>query len=255
MASISQTKAAILSDSWLVPRRFVHRSIYSKGNQMVMNILPHTAEHGDDIVLENLSRGGLTLENIINNRENILQRWVDIRPQVTLIHALGCDIANNNASSNTQGSGPSYVHGIFRALHQMLDFMKSKMNTTEYFKWNRKHKFILVAAPDWGEFPKTRPNSLNALQYRSLRSKINQQLKKKRVKFWREVNTLVLTPRMNNAQLLGVHLETESQRAFNQHIIQSIGRVLCNKCSLEKLETSKRLERALVEGCSASGRV
>ena len=134
----------------------------------------------------------------------------------------------------------------------MLESMRCKVPDQEYQSWKLDHRFILIAAPDWGNFKKSRPHSLNASQYRDIRRKVNQQLKKKRVRFWNEVKALILTPMMNNPQLKGVHLTDESQSVYNTHIVNSIGRVMCDKCTFQPRETANHLEKALAEGCNAS---
>ena len=242
----------IMGDSWLIKHRMVHEKIREKEGQTLLDISPHTSNEKNGVLIKNLSKGGLTLQQILENRDDILGRWVELRPKVTLLHALGCDIANNT-TVNTQGSvANDYVRRILAYLLKMSVYIKSRLTDQEFQRWNEDHKFILVAAPDWGNLKKSRPQSLSASQYKDVRRKINQQLKKKRLRFWNEIKALVITPRMNNPQLEGVHLRPKSQEEYNTHIVTSIGRVICDKCTFQTKETADNLERTLSAGCNAS---
>ena len=227
-----ELKIVVIGDSWVNPIRL--KSIVKADK---INITPHTTINDSrNLQVINLSEGSLSMTKVVKN-VTLLNKWVETKPTITVLHAYACDIINKRCTL-TPPKGTSiatfYKNWMLESLQLMKDYAKDNMDKDEYSQWISEHKFLLFNLPDWRDFKQTRSNSLNHIQYKSLRNKITRVLKKKSYAFWMTHRALIIYPAMPEAKLVGVHLNEASQVKYNAYLVKGVSRLVCARCGLQK---------------------
>ena len=186
MMSEHKYDVCIISDSWLNSTRMKSCTAKDQNGLITASISPHIRTNGaSTLSIRNLSKGSLALTTVLASKE-ILKKWVETRPLVTILHIFACDIVNKRKSISPppkKSVGTYYADYMEEALETMIHFAQENMQESQYSEWVANHKFLVCALPDWKNFNQTWPNSLNAGEYRHLRSKINKVFKTKRIRF------------------------------------------------------------------------
>ena len=237
----------IIADSWLSKARM--ENCFESGTNRV-EISPHiNANGGCSWTVNNLSKGSRAITDVLRDGE-LLLRWVETRPSVTILHVFACDVVNRRKKivpPSGTSIGTFYSDYVAEALQAMLHFAEQHMSAIQFGAWAAIHRFLVPALPDWKDFKQTRKGSMAAKEYRHFRMKINKVLKSKRIRFWRQYKALVIHPCMSNVEMVGVHLTPEFQAIFNEYILKSVASLLCGKCALKPEATVEELCKA-VEG-------
>ena len=213
---------SILSDSYLNCYR-VKGSI--KNNYLELS--PHATKTARII---NFASGGQTFRRLTENIDE-LEQWVQCEPTITIIHIGACDLINKNTNLDIQdiNVGQKFINLVTDFISD-LNNLAEKYWGNKFHVWANKHKYIFVQLPDWGQFESHRTNSLNWKEYRTLRKKINKNLKDYMSRFWHHHKVLVIQPRTANEPIEGVHLSPNSQAIYNRDIFNAVARLLCVHC-------------------------
>ena len=237
------SEVVIIGDSWLNTNRLKTIVSENQGKEPTISLFPHKGPTGYTATLKNLSKGSLAMSQVMEDQE-LLGKWIRSKPIVTVLHTYACDIINKkNSITPAKGMsvGTHYTNFMLSALDYMRDFAKDTLSNQEYEVWQNRHKFLVFALPDWKNFEQERPDSLDAVQYRALRSKINQTLKKKKNLFWKKYKALVINPAMSQVQMIGVHLHPYFQSLYNNFLLRSVEKLICTSCGLKPDATMAEL--------------
>ena len=161
-----------------------------------------------------------------------------------MLHTYAFDVINKrNSITPPEGMsvGTHYTNFMLRALDSMREFAKERLPKQEYEVWQEYHTFLIFSLPDWKNYKQERPDSLDAVEYRTLRSRINQTLKKKKCLFWRVQKALVIHPAMSQVEMIGVHLNPYFQSLYNNFLLRSVAKLLCEKSELKPEATMEQL--------------
>ena len=236
-------ECVILGDSWLSTNRTKQIVSENKNKEKILSIFPHKSTSGYVLTVKNLSRGSLAMSEVLSNHK-LLDKWIENKPKVTVLHTYACDVINKrNSITPPKGMsvGTNYTNFMLRALDSMREFAEHRLSKQEYKIWKQYHKFLIFALPDWKIFKQERPDSLDAGEYKIIRSKINQTLKKKKGLFWRAQKALVIHPAMTQVKMIGVHLDPHFQSLYNNFLLRSVAKLLCVKCGLKPGATNEQL--------------
>ena len=153
MGDRGDIKAVILSDSWFTNNRLKGHNIQVTNDELLINVFPHEIEGSCTIKGVNLSQGGLTLDEVINNRNNILTKWSNTNTNCTVLHAQTCGLVNKKVQLPKQGSVPGgYIREVEKVLDIILKFKEERTPAEEYETWRQNHRFVLYGLQDWGKF-------------------------------------------------------------------------------------------------------
>ena len=247
--SFYAAECVIISDSWLNNKRIESLISENINKDKIMNIFPHESPTGYELKVKNLSKGSLAMSEVVCNHK-LLGKWIENKPKITVLHTYACDVINKkNSIAPPLGVsvGTHYTNFMLAALDSMREFAMERLSKQEYQVWQKDHRFMIFALPDWKNFKQERPDSLDAVKYRALRSRINQTLKKKKGLFWRAQKALVIHPAMSQVEMIGVHLKPYFQSLYNNFLLRSVAKLVCVKCSLKPEATNEQL-------CTAANR-
>ena len=88
-------KIVVIGDSWVSPRKLVN--IVKSGQ---INISPHiNSIQSTKLNVMNLSEGSLSMSKVVKDVV-LLDKWVENRPVVTVLHAFACDLINKKFELN-----------------------------------------------------------------------------------------------------------------------------------------------------------
>ena len=146
----------IFADSYLNFGRLFTTSHINENGVNSIRLDPHEyiLENGqvvDRARMYNYSRGGCTMNMVLNNSVNILI-WANNLPAITLLHLGACDVANEDIGRVTD------IRAKFPKKY--IDFLqqlkaKGRVAALDKEAFDTKlqhHKFLVVGIPDWGKF-------------------------------------------------------------------------------------------------------
>ena len=198
-----------------------------------MNLSPHetVVSISNDVTVnafvKNFARPSLTFDGAIENN-HIVSEWGKQVPKVTLLHIGACDIANTPlGSSNLRVEFANKLKQFVTNWH-----MKAKQycsDTNEFDVRIKQHKWLFVCPPDWGNFGEGK-GRLNDEQYREARKRAKSGLDQKAKSLYQNLNIVLCKPRVNEPNLLGVHLRHESIRSFGKQILDAASKLMCTHC-------------------------
>ena len=97
-----------------------------------MDLSPHICcNGGTTVTVNNLSEGSLAMSTVIKNYD-LLQKWVETNPRVTVIHAFACDVVKKKSIELPHGIsfGTFFTDYMLESLEALRHFAQENMPDT-----------------------------------------------------------------------------------------------------------------------------
>ena len=121
-------ECVIIGDSWLNNNRIKPIVSENRNKEKILSIFPHKSLSGYVLTVKNLSKGSLAMSEVLCNHE-LLGKWIENKPKVTVLHTYACDVINKrNSIAPPEGVlvGTHYTNFMLRALDSMREFAKER---------------------------------------------------------------------------------------------------------------------------------
>ena len=258
-SSMDQKKVkvvVILGDSFMVERRVIDDMGETPFKHIPM--LPHATKgaHPESenryrcARIENLSRGGGTMEKMLRD-EKAMDTWIEDVPALTIMHLGGCDIASGDIDKEDGRNGHRKTVELFMKTWLLTAEEKIKKHnygnvaTKQKMKDRLKsHKWLIVSIPDWGR-ENNNIRGVTPKVHTDTRRRYNNALKCCSTYFWREFKAVVFNVGFLREERNpdDIHYSNREQRQYNEIIFSVARKLLCDFCNWEVDEGRRHLQR------------
>ena len=222
-----------IGDSWLHPTRVITpRLVREYGKQYLIldpheKILNNYGDSTDRAFFKNFSRASLTFDRALNVVPT-LQEWSKAPPNVTLLQIGSCDLANTPLGQEDVAS--KYKNKLIEFVTSWIEKTRQMSNNVVDFNDAvKKHKWLVVCPSDWGSFGEG-TGLQDSDKYRQARRKASIGLNRKQKKLYGEYNIVLLKPRIEHADRVGIHIRNHSLEEYNYLVWGAVCKLLCTSC-------------------------
>ena len=244
----------ILGDSYTHKYRF-KEFIVDSNPRCYVDIRPHatiadsvesiscteTTTTSEGVFVNFLSIGGATFERYLE-KDKIQAIWARDVPEVTVLHVGACVIAKNNRYTK-ENIKKRFLEDLthfltkwpieaFKQLkgHSIAD----RRARAQFERQLAKHKWLVVKIPQWKGSEGIR--GINPEDFKQLKKRANTALGNSKTKLWETFRAAILAPHIEDPQFIPgqVHLTPEYQEKFNEQVLQTASKLLCEFCPWTK---------------------
>ena len=233
--------AYIFSDSFTHESRFTGYRSNSKPRRMKpdgsLNTYPHADSKFDSLKICNRSQGNATLD--IHQWRGGVSAWANDYPDLTVIAAGGCNIANTSLGESLNVMG-DFIKLLFKFLEDLTVIGRQRAAFKNEFDKNMEtHIFLVIGIPVWG-LQGFRADTLEEKlrinqQVTHARRKANNSLRQTKRSLWTSYRAAVFIPDMGEEiAFSGIHYNWDSQRLYNEQICDTMIKLLCQHCQFSQ---------------------
>ena len=191
-----------------------------------------------------MAKGGRTWASALEDKD-LIEMWACEVPRITIVSLGGCTLANEGFGDLDTKEDPMAKRYGVMVCNWIKSFLeKAEASRKTYDQQVRfqmeikKHQWLIVKVPDWGNEDVAFRGNLDARSFRKLRRRANRGLEQLRPTLYKEHNAFVYGPsfeyrhqyRKDKWGNPTVHLTCRSQTLWMDQIIEAAARVICVEC-------------------------